>query len=149
MDIGYACKSGLSDTNDCCVRALMMAAGITYEAAHEFCKQAGRKLNDGMRNDQITKSIRLAGFNVSMVHIPGVRKEYTLKKAFGREYYYPLYASKTYNQTVNQFIAAHPVGTFIVSNQTHAFTIIDGVVFDWSNFKNKKRRNVRYYWQLK
>jgi hypothetical protein len=51
----------MSEINDCSVRAVMHAAGVTYERAHAALARAGRQRNDGAYWRQVLDALRLLG----------------------------------------------------------------------------------------
>jgi hypothetical protein len=57
----------MGETNDCTVKALAIAGNIAYKKAHDYMRQAGRKMRRGLRTPSIEKGFNLAGFKLKRV----------------------------------------------------------------------------------
>ena len=107
----YANINGdFKDTNGCVVRSFAIVLGKTYEEMYEICKRHGRKHGKGMNGAQQEL----------------IAEEFGLKKVSLSGFYRG-------EPTVNQFLKAHPTGTFYVVRSGHAFVIKDGVIHDWKS----------------
>jgi hypothetical protein len=116
---------------DCSVRALAIAAGMSYADAYQAFKEAGRE--DGKRTSWAV-SCRLyerLGF---------CRHETRTCRYDGRR------IAASY-MTVAQLIRGHPKGRFILNRRGHAFALIDGVVHDWASGTGPRSR-VRAAWKI-
>ena len=121
-------SNGVFDNNDCHVRAISLAAGISYEESHRLHEEAGRASGEGTHYATSRKVISALG--LKEVKYENCKYPPTLK---GRSYVYP---------TVKQFIWDHPKGTYLVHRRGHAFAIIDGVVHDWMQGTGPRSRVV-------
>lgn len=119
----YSAKTQSSEKehNDCHVRALAIAANISYDASLAIHKKHGRK--DRAATYGTTAS--------RVVQEMGMRK-LNIRRAneWGRAAY----------PTVKQFVWDHPKGRFLVHRSGHAFAIIDGVVHDWQSGTGPRSR---------
>lgn len=109
------------DNNDCCIRALSIAANKPYAECSELFEAAGRKKN------------RRTSFYVS-------NKVYN---ALGLQY---LVTDE--RKTLTQFIKKHPTGRFVIIRSGHAFAVVDGVVHDWNGGKTGPRSRVVQAWRV-
>lgn len=126
---GYADLPGKpGEKLDCSVRALAVAADISYDEAHAALKEAGRP--DGKRTPHATSRelYRKLGFRCCIIRQGGI-------------------ACHGLRMTLMQFIAANPRGRFIVHRRGHAFAVLDGVVHDWARGTGPRSR-VTNAWQI-
>lgn len=115
-----------NETNDCAVRAMANAFGISYPRAHMAMKVAGRQDGKGTFNDTIHAAIT---------------QEYDGKKAFPLERVGRNWEGVGKRQvTIGTFCKFHPHGRFYCIVKGHAFAIVDGVVQD--SFRNKAGRRI-------
>lgn len=108
---------GKKETNDCSVRALAIAADITYRKAHAILEHFGREHRKGVNTKTLDDAAEFCGMQKTT---------------------YP-------HCTVGQFIAANPKGAFLVVKPRHAFAIVDGVVYDWGSTSYSRSRVIRFY----
>ena len=112
-----------NERDDCAVRALMVAACIDYQTAHDACAAAGRKQKKGMQSADLATAIyRL---------IPNAK---------------PIMRG----ETVAQFTRANPRGHFILFVRWHFLAICDGVIHDapWYSKAPRVRRRILRGWKL-
>lgn len=95
----------VGDNNDCAVRALSTATGISYAECSEMFQLAGRRKDCG----------------TPWSYAVNVHEGIGLVKI------------KTYRETINQFVAAHPAGAFVVYIHGHAIAVVDGIIHDWQH----------------
>ena len=95
--------AGFNEYNDCVVRALSLASGISYPAMHKEMAELGRK------NRCRTKSFWTDWADEWC----GPRVNYEKGK-----------------MTVLKFIQLNPKGRFVIRIRGHAFAVIDGVIHD-------------------
>ncbi len=147
MEYNTSTTLSQSESKDCAVRAIATALDISYEEAHEACKQSGRKDNKGTSVTIIHRTLSLfkSKFQVSdILYTERKPRIFTRVRDYGYgEVETQVY--RTFRPTQNQFIAENKVGIFVVWTDNHCYTIIDGVVHDWHILKNKKRRNIQGY----
>jgi hypothetical protein len=123
--------SKIGEKNDCSVRAIATAVGVTYDAAHRYMKDViGRKDRKGAKGmtDKLEaftdhdNPIQTAGdINFKYKKIPTVSlcNEYKLRGEIVHR-----------KKTVKSFIDAFRKGTFLVFVSKHVFTVKDGVLID-------------------
>lgn len=112
---------------DCAVRALMVAAGMTYEAAHRIYAKNGRETGRRTRRLTQTVTMRQLGFIALTLEDDG---------------------GLVLQPTVTQFIKANPRGRYIVRKRGHLFAVIDGVVHNWKHGVGPRTR-VTHAWVVK
>jgi hypothetical protein len=105
-----------NEWNDCSVRALAIAAGITYGQAHDLLKAQGRKDRKGAR----VYMIRAAAASTAKVEDVLVRQPKTHWMG-GYSYTCP---------TLSQVIRKHSSGRYILITRNHAIALVDGVIYD-------------------
>lgn len=96
---------GVGNKKDCSVRALAVAACISYDEAHEAFRKHGR-LTDAP-----------TFYNVSHA---------TYKSLF------PEAGWRSYGMSLSRFLRSHDRGHYVLHTRTHAFAVCDGVVHDWT-----------------
>lgn len=106
------------ELNDCAVRALALAASLSYQDAHDLLSWHGRQKDGVTRN----------AHKLYDVLFPECRIEATAG-------HHPMYD----RPTVGQFLKAHPVGRFLCMVKGHAFAVRDGIVYDtvWTALKTR------------
>jgi hypothetical protein len=139
------------ERNDCVVRAFASSFGVSYDYAHKYVKEKfGRKNREGTY-----------GTVLKMRQIAEDRKQINYKKVkcLGTKsdngMYCLSYKVKTKNgfvnreMTVGTFAKQNPVGTFFILVKGHAFTIKDGVVIGNWDDAVKKKRIVKFAFEVK
>ncbi|SRR5216683_777123 len=132
------------ETNDCTVVALAHAACISYEKAHEFARQAGRKSRRGMKRDDIRTMLRnldISGKATTReIRIAQPTRPSTYLMSRGAVCYR---RPRREGISVASFIRTLPKkGRFYLGCTTHAFAYVDGVVMD--NLERPKSRATMY-----
>lgn len=94
------------DRNDCSVRALAVAVGLTYEQAGAIFAAFGRKMKEGT---SVETSIRVMEERLKMRRLELSDGPEELK-------YFALYQDK---------------GRFVLHRRGHAFALVEGVIHDW------------------
>ena len=97
---GGLAKSSINDDNNCVVRAIAIAYGLSYKKAYDIAAAAGRK------------------------HAKGAYTENVLQKSGLK------YTKFVRHLTINQFLKSNPQGRFIATRRGHAFAIINGTIYD-------------------
>ena len=108
--------------NDCTVRALALACGVTYDEAHDTLMNAGR----------------LVGKRFIM-------SKWLDKQPWARKIPFPALKGQK-RMTPPVFVDRFPTGLFICKVAKHVFTVIDGVVHD--EFKNRSTRCIYSAWEI-
>lgn|SRR5574341_439091 len=137
----------IAESRDCAVRALMVAACISYGAAFELLRAAGRKNNKGTTQRQLESAIRAAGFPYATAQWNPITKKtcYMRPSKYVDEHGFILEpATRISRSTVAQFARDNSRGHFVVHVANHFITICDGVVHDW----RRSKRTVDYFWKL-
>lgn len=113
------------ENNDCGVRALAAAAGVSYTQAYKALELAGRQKK---RGSYLSRWIRMG-----MIHLPGIRFEVMFDREIMvgfRPGSYGVCREVTPAPTLKQFVKANPTGNFLVTQTGHAFAVRNGVVID-------------------
>jgi hypothetical protein len=92
--------------NDCTVRALASARGLTYDEAYDELKQAGRKCGRGFAI-QVWLNAQPWALKLPFPAVKGERRMNPVT-----------------------FVAQFPLGNFICRSSKHVFAVIDGKVLD-------------------
>lgn len=100
------------EKKDCAVRALAVAACVSYDEAHAACAAEGREPRQGTHPYVIARAARRLA--------PG---------AYGL----PLSDQCLYGRTARAIAAAYPVGHYVLWSNSHAFALCDGTLHDWAN----------------
>jgi len=149
-----------SETNDCVVRALANAFGMTYDQSHKFCEsELNRPHRKGVRTfsyhkwlDEVKtfKGKKVEEITYEPVKVPCKislrRKSYwnDESESFTSTKTLRLYTkkgSKYSAMTVGAFIKEYPKGTYILSVRRHTFIVKDSqVIGNAADFKRMKTR---------
>lgn len=111
------------ERNDCSVRALAAAAGVTYTRAYKALAKAGRKKGKGSYLSQWIRYGKIPGFTFEQV-LP--RSVMFSTAVCGKAIYHP----EPPRPTLKQFICRHSEGTYLVVQRGHAFAVRNSVVID-------------------
>ena len=101
------------ERHDCAVRALAVAADISYDEAHAALKRNGRK----DKRATYPASTRGVAAEYGFVEEPEKR-----------------------GKTLAQFTRQQPVGRYLVRIRNHALAVVDGVVHDWPDTSGPRSR---------
>jgi hypothetical protein len=139
------------EKNDCVVRAFASSFEVSYDFAHKYVKENfGRKNFEGTYGT-VSKMTQIADqkrqINYKKVSCMGVKRglgfhtlKYDVKTKTG---------SVKRDMTVGTFVKQNPTGTFFILVSGHAFTIKDGIVIgNWED-SQKKKRVVKFAFQVK
>lgn len=100
MKVQIVGRGNANEHNDCVVRAFQNATGHDYASVHAWAAQLGRSFGRGTKWHVVCELFDKLGPRGNC------------------------------RVTVNQFVADHPTGTWIVHIRKHVFTIKDGVILD-------------------
>ena len=107
--------------NDCTVRALAIARGLSYDDAYDILKNAGRSCSRGF-------------------HFP----DWMASQVWGRKISFPAVKGQR-RMNPAAFVVAFPNGRYICQVAKHIFAVVDGVVHDI--FENAPDRCIySIYW---
>jgi len=139
------------ERNDCVVRAFASSFGVSYDYAHKYVKE-----NFGRKNREGTY-----GTVLKMKKLSEDRKQINYKKVkcLGsksdtgiHDLRYPVKTKDGIvkrEMTVGTFAKQNPVGTFFILVSRHAFTIKDGVVIGNYEDSTKKKRVIKFAFEVK
>lgn len=127
------------DSRDCTVRAFASATSTSYLSAHHLAKMAGRAFHKGFWSARILKKAKEEGlldFTESFM--------YDKKKAakFGYGYH------SSYYPTLLQVMPLLMKGRYILETHSHAFAVVDGVIYDQGS-KLKVRARIKTIFEVK
>ena len=111
-------RDAFNENRDCTVVAIAVAADLPYAEAHSVLEQAGRKRRRGFKlrlwldNQCAVARMKNRPLVIGKYKVERVRFEYMR------------------SVTLAQFLRDFPRGRFIARKRSHAFTIIDGKVFN-------------------
>ena len=142
------CKLAKAERNDCVVRSLASATGVSYRTAHTFCKdEMGRENKKGVNNLLMTtRFIKAEDEGLTLDN-----KEFSIRKLGKREVKnrYKLHGEVIWRKkTLKSFMQSHPKGTYLVLVAKHALTVKDGELLDWDNNKFEPTRKVMDAYQI-
>lgn len=131
IDFSKASVSSVGEKNDCSVRAIATAVGVTYDAAHEYMRDVlGRKNRKGAKNMPI-KLKDITSQDNPIQTAGDVKFKYKSIPALKLCNEYKLHGEVVHRKkTVKSFIDSFRKGTFLVFVSNHVFTVKDGVLID-------------------
>lgn len=129
MQVGTVRDAGFeTETKDCFVQALMHATGVPYRDAHaaaaEKFNRPTRKgtMVDGHMRHIVANKTTLFGYRVFVTSVPvGTTRRMS---RWGNLDLKPVYP------TLEQMVRRMRTGRYIVCSGSHAWAVIDGVVYD-------------------
>jgi len=142
------CSIAKAEKNDCVVRSLVAATGVSYRTAHGYCKdKLGRVDKKGTPNTTMFAAFRKAesaglkignkNFSITKLGTYDIKNLYRLK---GQDIFR--------KKTLKSFIESHPKGTYIVLVAKHSLTVKDGELLDWKNNRFEPTRKVMGAYRL-
>lgn len=126
----YAETQATGEHNDCSVKAVSLATGVSYTAAKDALAARGRKDRRGTFPTQINAAIGAFGFRLEPVTPREIISSYSSP-----------HRNVLLNITTHhprRFAKVWPKGTFLMYTCDHVLTCIDGVVHDWTINKAKR-----------
>ena len=120
------CKTSekLGEENDCSVKALAIAGGVTYQKARAALRKHGRKKGEGAYNSQINNA----------AHSLGIRTIRSWPRTINDRMY-----------TAKSITKVYPKGSYILSYSGHVAAMVNGEVMDWTTGKGHKVMSVIKY----
>jgi hypothetical protein len=110
------------EKNDCTVRALSNASGLSYEDAHETMRvYAGRSAKRGSTVSKLTKAYQCVG--AKNITFSGKNRNWYAKNVEQS-------SITDKGLTLKTFIANNPIGRFVVVVTGHAVCVADGQLVD-------------------
>ncbi len=129
--------------NDCAVKALAVAAGVSYDDAHAFWELHGRKPRRGtFTNETLPYCRRSADFSelgFRATRVGGHSTRYNEDECGTDSGWVP------FHTTLRAFCRSNPQGSFIVCVAHHALAVVDGTVVDYTN---SDLRRIRDVWKI-
>lgn len=131
------------ETNDCVVRAFMMALELSYDQAHKFvATKLNRVSKRGTYTRRYLSNILNKQKNGYKMKLMGYHPRY----CFGaqKKLVNPKYKKET-GYTVKSFMEQYPKGNYFIIVKGHALALVDGILYGNSCEQyNGFRRPVRY-----
>jgi hypothetical protein len=114
MFIEYNINPVANRTEDCGIRAVAVALGITWEQAFDLLAYNARAMGDVMHSNAVIGSVlRQNGFNKALI---------------------PNQCPDCY--TIADFAIDNPKGDFVVGTGSHVVAVVDGNIIDTFNSKD-------------
>jgi hypothetical protein len=136
-------KVANKETNDCVVKAVAAATGVSYDTAHSFVKEVfKREAKKGVQGKELVDNMKaLAEAGSTTIGDKTISIEVMAKQAITNMY--KLYGELIHRQkTVKSFLETYKTGTYIVTVAQHAFAVVDGVLIDNEGAEYKPTRKV-------
>lgn len=124
-------RQTIKETNDCGVVAISILCRTEYEKVHTMMKNRGRKHGKSSPWEAINDTIETLGFTKEEVKCRKPKK-----KGGG------MYTQKTIG---DKFKTGYYMCYTQSGNSAHVFALVNGVVQDWSNGREKR---IRYVWKI-
>lgn len=125
----------LGETNDCAVRALAVAAGITYGEAHTLLAENGRKPRSATGDKALLGALLDSGLAAR-------------RRAIRRKPTATGITDPTWSMIASWMreLSRRQKSAVIIRTTRHVFAVDSGHVIDW--ITDKDRRRVREFWLL-
>ena len=120
------------ETNDCGVRALALATGLSYAKAHGLLKAEGRLDRKGTKTTQIERALRVAKIEFAIIStmICDSARGFRIRRL-----------------SLDRITRQYCQGRYIVITNTHGMALIDGTIHDNGNIKGP-RSQVRQMYKI-
>ncbi|UCD25349.1 MAG: hypothetical protein JSW51_05375 [Gemmatimonadota bacterium] len=116
------------ELNDCTVKAIAAACGVSYGKAHRTLTKLGRLRRRGATVTQINAALdAIMGTDTNVIES---------------------YRGSSIGLTLNRFRKAHPTGSYIICSRGHAMAVVEGELIDWTA-DTAGRRKVTNVWRIK
>lgn len=136
------CNIAKAEKNDCVVRSIAAATGVSYRTAHTFCKEEMGRENKKGTNNLLMTNVFLKAQDAGLKLGTKEFDVYGLKKEEIKNLY-KLKGEEIWRQkTLKSFMKSHPKGTYMVLVAKHALVVKDGELLDWENNKFEPTRKV-------
>lgn len=133
----------VNERNDCGVIAVSNVLCVPYAEAYRLLADAGRKKNSGTWPSEMRAAVRAAGCKIGDERL--IRRVVEREVLVGRGVKMMLKSEKRVTTLhVLDYVPAR--GHFIVVTTTHAFAVVDGVVYD--NGAVRDRSYLDAYYQV-
>jgi len=118
--------SVMGEKNDCSVKAVALAAGVSYEEAHAALAEEGRKNGKGAYTQGILRAVERCGKKHQRIPLDMIIQLYP----------------KGHRDVLKSVTTHHPArfpdawqdgNTYVMFTKRHVCTIINGVNHDWTN----------------
>jgi hypothetical protein len=132
----------MRETNDCTVRALSAASGVSYATARRAMAKAGRRKNDGIPLPDTIRKQGIQGFHfewvIDQLDAKHYYEGYTDRRGVKR------FRQRHRDITLKQFCKLFRTGTYLLCKDGHALAVRNGVVIDAN--KSGPRTRVTHAW---
>ena len=131
-DGGKLAAGFFKENNDCAVRAIAFATGVSYSKAHDLFTAAGRKHGKGSSLEMIDRVA--ANFMSARTNLGRYHTTPTGQRRLG------------WCPTLATFLKEHPTGKYVVIIRRHAVAIINGKCYD--SFVNSGSKPVSAFYKV-
>ncbi len=118
------------ETNDCAVKAVSIAARVTYSAALNELTLRGRKARTGTYTHDIITALRTFGKTVTAIDPRSIIDTYPSP--------HNVKATCITTHHPRRFAKAWPKGTYLLFVKRHVAAVVDGELHDWTVNSAKK-----------
>ena len=120
------------EKNDCAVRAIANACGVSYMKAHKICAEWGRAKRESMPVDDFDGALKSTG---KVKHVTSFKKDCFVIGKLSEK-----------GVTLGKFVKENDTGTWVVMLCDHLLVVEAGNIID-SGFTNS-RSPVYYAWKV-
>ncbi len=124
----YKISQDIGEANDCSVKAVAIACGVSYSKAHKMFIDEGRL--HGAGTISIDVAIALTKLEKANLEIFSQDKLKNMKANLGREL------------TSNNIVKALPKGRYVIQTKGHMAALVDGEVKDWTTKRRFRIKNI-------
>lgn len=111
----YNANSKGNFVNDCVIRAISVAENTTWEETYDDLSRIAKK--NGVLLDDVNFVDPLLDYRYDRVPLP-------------------------YNMFVEDFVASHPRGVYLITMQGHITVVRDGMIYDTFDCRDRKIKDV-------
>lgn len=109
----FSDSSTYQEKNDCLVKALSISLGIPYADSHVICKESGRPNNKGWYIHKVIDAAQEYGHKFIKNNLLELERSLGVTRI-----------------SAKRFAEMHPKGSYIVTKRGHAFSIINGRIYN-------------------
>ena len=115
------------EKNDCTVKAIALACGVSYGKAHRTLAKLGRQRGRGVTMATIAEALKRLGVTVNL---------------------YEALNHDAIDLTIKRFAREYREGNYIICTRAHAIAVREGELIDWTA-ETAGRRKVVSVWRVK
>ncbi|MDA9280029.1 hypothetical protein N9P74_00555 [bacterium] len=144
------CTIAENETNDCVVRAFMVAFDIPYKTSHSWVKSKFKRNNGkGTFTKKYLNGVMGSVKNGKRTSLMGFSPRYKTSYNKGKTLVNPKYKKPT-GYTVKSFMEQYPDGRYVIIVKGHALALVDGVLYgNGSEQYEGFRRPIHYVIKIK